>query len=314
MDQLSTFQKDGFAVFPSFYTPEEIDAVNVQIAKRKSERPMNVTIDILDIPGGKRSALGLLSEEELETRHYKINDLYLDMDSVRYLALSEKVAPLLTNMLGAKPVLCNSLYMDKGTTQPPHVDALYMTPQTPGHLIAIWVALEDAHEDAGQLEYFPGSHLLEQMKFSNGSYHFIPEEMDEWKRYIHGKVEEAGLKKRAFAAKKGDVFVWHANLLHAGGQINDWSRTRKSLVFHFYSDHDCTRMGWNIKPMNGAYWMDREPLPVPGLTQLEPKFSESDYLKLYPDVAEAVKAGVFQTGKHHYDKHGKAEGRQGAIA
>lgn len=309
MDTASAFRKNGFAVLPAVYTEQEIDLVHSLIAKRKTEHPMHVSVDLLDVPGAQRSALGLLSERELETRHYKINDLYLDMEGVRQVALSGKLIPLLKRMLGDVPVLCNSLYMDRGTTQGDHVDSLYMTPQTPGHLIAAWVALEDAHQDAGQLEYYPGSHLFEQMKFSNGGYHFIPEEMDQWVRYINAKVAEARLVKKSFAAKKGDVFIWHANLLHAGGPIKDWSRTRKSLVFHYYSIYDCKRMNWRTQPANDAFWLDREYLSTPASGDAD--YSEDAYLDRYPDVAEAVKAGEFSSGRHHFEDYGKQEGRVG---
>ena len=114
MDYAKQFQKEGFALIPSFYSEAEVDAVNTEITRRKIERPMHVSVDMLDEPGAQRSSLGLMTPEEIETRHYKINDLYLDMESVRYLALSQKIVPLLKMMLGDTPVLCNSLYMDKG--------------------------------------------------------------------------------------------------------------------------------------------------------------------------------------------------------
>lgn len=40
-----------------------------------------------------------------------------------------------------------------------------------------------------------------------------------------------------------------------------------------------------------------------------PDFDEAYYLKAYPDVADAVKAGYFTSGYDHYVKHGKSEGR-----
>lgn len=39
-------------------------------------------------------------------------------------------------------------------------------------------------------------------------------------------------------------------------------------------------------------------------------FDEAYYLARYPDVAAAVAAGHFTSGKHHYDLHGRAEGRE----
>ena len=39
------------------------------------------------------------------------------------------------------------------------------------------------------------------------------------------------------------------------------------------------------------------------------QFIEEDYLNANPDVAAAVKAGVFKNGNEHYQKHGKKEAR-----
>ena len=117
-----------------------------------------------------------------------------------------------------------------GSAQPDHVDSLYMTPRSPHHLVAIWVALEDTHPDAGPLRYYPGSHKIPQYVFSNGSHHFIQDEMPLWDRHMRAQVEALKLQPEVFLARKGDVFVWSAYLLHGGSDIRDPARTRKSVV------------------------------------------------------------------------------------
>lgn len=62
--------------------------------------------------------------------------------------------------------------------------------------------------------------------------------MEAWSETMYGAVAQAGLKTSRFLAKKGDVFIWHAHLLHGGGPILDDSRTRKSYVFHYFSEED----------------------------------------------------------------------------
>ncbi|MBN3851316.1 phytanoyl-CoA dioxygenase family protein [Paraburkholderia sp. Ac-20342] len=300
------FNDNGFAILPEFYPAGQIDEVVDSIARRKLERPMNVTIDLLDT--GERSLLGLLTAEEIATRRMKINDLYLDMNNVRELALSERISFVLQQMFGQEPALCNSLYFEKGSQQPAHVDSIYMTPPTPDHLIAIWVALEDAHVDAGQLEYYPGSHKIEQMIFSNGTRHFVPEEMPKWHAYMEAEVARQGLMKQVFSARKGDVLIWHANLLHGGGPIADPSRTRKSLVFHYFSANDATGLGMKLCPMSSGFWIDRPIQDVPKEAFESAEFEEA-YLAKYPDVAQAVKEKRFASGSQHYRIFGKAEGR-----
>ncbi len=301
-----TFDQEGFAILPAFYSAPEVDEVVEAIALRKLQRPMNVTVDLLDT--GERSLLGLLSPHEIKTRRMKINDLYLDMENVRELALSERIAAILSELLGNAPALCNSLYFEKGSQQPAHVDAIYMTPKTDDHLIAIWVALEDTHADAGQLEYYPGSHKIEQMVFSNGKRHFVHEEMPQWHSYMDSQVEKHGLKKTAFSAKKGDVLIWHANLLHGGGPIADPNRTRKSLVFHYFSESDARTLGSRLEPKSCGYWIDRPIQEIPESAFKRAEF-ERAYLAKYPDVANAVSSGEFLSGTHHYELCGRSEGR-----
>ena len=42
-------------------------------------------------------------------------------------------------------------------------------------------------------------------------------------------------------------------------------------------------------------------------------FNETDYLELNPDVADAVNKQIFSTGKDHYDRFGRSEGRKTFI-
>jgi hypothetical protein len=44
--------------------------------------------------------------------------------------------------------------------------------------------------------------------------------------------KERGLAVKTFMATKGDVLVWHGDLLHGGAPIQDTSSSRKSLIAH----------------------------------------------------------------------------------
>lgn len=260
MDYAAQFQRDGFLVLPGFFDRDHIDSVVSSINQTLEARPKNIVVDMLET--GARTRLSSLTADQVRTGRMKVNDLYLTMDNVRELAIEERLANVLNACMGAPVALCNSLYFEKGSAQPPHVDAIYMTPKTHGHLLASWVALEDVHTDAGPLEYYPGSHLIPQYKFSNGSYHFIPEEMSQWHTYMDKQIAERGLEKTSFAARKGDVFIWHAHLLHGGGPINDGNLTRKSLVFHYFTRDDSRKS--RPKQEGPAYWIDRPAQEVPG--------------------------------------------------
>ncbi len=114
-----------------------------------------------------------------------------------------------------------------------------MTTYPPGNLIAAWMAFEDADLDNGTIYYHPGSHKLPYVlnpDFNHGgtkrkigaqAYKMYEQKMEE-------VIENNNFEKVDFIAKKGDVFIWHGNLLHGGNPILDSGRTRKSMVVHYF--------------------------------------------------------------------------------
>jgi phytanoyl-CoA hydroxylase len=272
------------------------------------ERPHEVVVDCLQ--SGKRTFLAQAAHPE--TRQFKFNDLYLVSEEVRALALDPGLSATLEDLLGEPAVLCNSLNFEKGSSQPRHIDSLYMTPLTPHALIAAWIALEDVHPDAGPLVYYPGSHRIPLYVFNDGSHHASRDEVVDWFDYMDVQLRLRGLREKRFLARKGDVIVWHADLVHGGSPIKDARRTRNSLVCHYFGKADCLDRGTDLVPMNRGYWMPRLRQPV----RVEPEafghgcpFPEEGYLERHPDVREAVDAGLCPSGEHHYRSHGYREGR-----
>lgn len=257
------WEEEGYLILPCFYGPAELDPAEESLRTAWATKAPRLVVD--DLVTGRRLRLADVDEEARRNHRFKVNDLYLESDAVRRLALNPRIISILRSVLGHVPVLCNSLSFEQGSAQPDHVDSLYMTPRTPGHLIAIWVALEDCNPDAGPLRYFPGSHKIPQYVFSDGTHHAIDAEMPAWSKYMEREVAERGLAPRTFAAKKGDVFVWSASLLHGGSPINNPTLTRRSIVFHYYSEEDSRAHGSMLVPAGGGFWLHRRHQPVPGL-------------------------------------------------
>ena len=124
---------------------------------------------------------------------------------------------------------------------------------------ATWTALEDCHPDAGPLVYVPGSHNIPPYRFSNGRMTELAAERGKWAAYIREHVARLGLVEQQFLPRKGDVFVWHGQLLHGGGKRNDPDRTRRSLVSHYFTEGDCRAEGYKIGREHDGYWMQRPP-------------------------------------------------------
>jgi hypothetical protein len=164
--------------------------------------------------------------------------------------------------------VCNTLSLEKGSQQGSHLDTLYMTPASDFGLVATWMALEDVHQDAGPLRYFPGSQRIKPFRFSSGNVHYIPSEMPHWFEYMDESVAQLGLEETRFLAKRGDLLIWNALLFHGGSPINDLSRTRNSLVTHFVTRTDCISQKSHVRTVEGGagMWMDRPQHSIPGET------------------------------------------------
>jgi ectoine hydroxylase-related dioxygenase (phytanoyl-CoA dioxygenase family) len=304
----SQFARDGFAVLEGYFTPLRIDRAASAIRRLLEEKSNEVVVDSLQT--GQRSFWAQAAYPS--TRLFKFNDLYLMSEEVRELALDPELAGILAELLGEPAALCNSLNFEKGSSQPKHIDSLYMTPRTPHCLVAAWMALEDVHPDSGPLVYVPGSHRIPLYTFNDGTHHASRDEIPDWFDYIDVQIRLRGLKERAFLARKGDVFIWHADLVHGGSPIADSRRTRGSLVCHYFGENDCRERGLDLVAMNGGHWVRRLRQPVmadPSAFGRGCPFPEEAYLLRYPDVGEAVEAGLCPSGEYHYGKFGFAEGR-----
>jgi phytanoyl-CoA hydroxylase len=302
------FARDGFLVLEGYFSPERVDELNREVKRLLEEKAMEVVVDSRITAQRTWWA----DTPYRDTRRFKFNDLYLLSSVVREIALDAPLSALLGALLGEPAVLCNSLNFDKGSSDHVHIDSLFMTPRTPGSLAATWMALEDVHPEAGPLTYFPGSHLIPLYQFSDGSRHAIRSEMAAWLDYITNQLRERGIEEKVFLAKKGDVFIWHSDLVHAGSPIKDLQRTRTSLVCHYFGEKDVRALGGELVPHHDGHWMRRLTQPVlvpPDVFLAGRRFPEENYLKRYPDVKGAVQAGAFRTGWDHYRTCGFTEGR-----
>jgi hypothetical protein len=261
-DTIAEWDARGVLVLPKFYADAEIDAVLADYRALWNDGRASVTVDDMDL--GRRLRLRDVTADARASHRFKVNDLYLEQASVRALALNDRLVPLLQRLLGERPAVCNSLSLEYGTEQEDHVDSLFMTPRTPAHLVATWVALEDCSSESGLRRYWPGSHRIEPYVFSNGERHFIPEELSAWQGWMRAQVQQRGLQSEMFQARKGDVFVWSAQLLHGGSPIAERGRTRRSVVFHYFSESDCRGLGHRLVPQSGGFWIRRSQQPVPG--------------------------------------------------
>ena len=174
----------------------------------------------------------------------RIRDAWRISENVKTIALHHNVLAVLESLYGRKPVCFQTLNFEAPTQQAPHSDSMHFTPTPPEYMCGVWVALEDIDMDNGPLIYFPGSHRLPFLDYSDipsaakaedfsDHWEFAKARNSQYETHISRLIDEHGFKPEYGTISKGQALIWSANLLHGGAPLNDGTRTRNSQVSHY---------------------------------------------------------------------------------
>lgn len=209
------WNRDGYVILPRYLSDELVDQINGDIQKALDSGAIDFNYTQRKI---------LFAYEQVPVLKEVINH--------------EGIKGELEKLVGAEVVPFQSINFLKGSEQAAHSDSVHMASYPLGGLIAIWVALEDINEQNGGLFYYPGSHKLpyvtnKDVGNSTGML-LSPNPNKNYEMYVQKQIVDSGLRKENFTAKKGDVLIWHANLIHGGLPHLDKSLSRKSMVVHYF--------------------------------------------------------------------------------
>lgn len=211
------YDDNGYMILRNFLSEEKVDKINVEIDKLMEEGTLKFRY------GGK--LMFAIHHSEI------IRNIGNDKNFLEFLSI----------LLDGKAKLFQSINFINGSQQKTHSDSIHMTTYPLGGLLGVWIALEDVDETNGALHYIPGSHKLPY--FLNSDYDnegtalkIGKKSYKAYEEFLENKVKELGLRKEVFRAKKGDLLIWHANILHGGEPHTDKNKTRKSLVYHFFDE------------------------------------------------------------------------------
>jgi len=326
-DQHRFFHANGYLILPGFIPAETVARIKDHLETLWETRSTQgeVAIDInFGLPDEARLFFRKVPAEA-RRNPYKILDLHLTDDIIRDACTNLQLTQALKLLLGATPLVCNSLLFEWGSQQYPHFDTFFMPSNTPNMMAASWIALDPVSETNGPLYYYPGSHLIEPFRFSHGRMNAIFSELKtSAAAHIDAIIESHGLRREVFHAQPGDVLIWHAQLLHGGSPILNTSETRKSLVTHYWTEVDYPDEAQRIDLGNNR-WVLRKPhqhvvdddvlaevdaflatlSPPPDASSAVPEsFDPRLYLARNQDV---LRAG--ESPWQHYINHGRNEGR-----
>ncbi len=216
-ERIINWSKDGYAIIPQFFSEKEIDTVLEETNKLVSSNKAN-----------------------FQRNSNKIMFAYRQSSIIKNIVNSDRLQNILSLLLGKEVILFQSINFFTGSQQASHSDSVHMTTFPLGYLIAVWIALENIEEGSGVLHYYPGSHKLPYIltpDYDHGSNSLFlgSNAYDRYEKKIKEVIQKNTYKKKNFLAKKGDILIWHANLLHGGDQITKPNSSRKSMVLHYYA-------------------------------------------------------------------------------
>ena len=217
--QLLQWHKNGFLIWENFLDAETVDAINNDIDNllEKKEVDFNYT-------------------------HRKIFNAYRQSFTIRKVIKENQLLDLLSFILDKKVLPFQTINFLKGSEQQAHSDSIHMSTFPQGYLIAAWFALEDISLEQGPLSYFPGSHRLPYITNSdyentNNRFMLDGDANKKYEEKAQEVIRQNNLQKQVFTAKKGDVLIWHGNLIHGGEPMLNKELTRKSFVVHYFAEN-----------------------------------------------------------------------------
>ncbi len=218
--QLKGWSEDGYLILPGFVSAPVCDQINTELDAAIENKRV-----------------------EFDYTNSRVMNFFQHSETVRKVIGMPELNHMLNFILDKKTVPFQTINFTRGSQQNTHSDSIHMTTEPQGYLLAIWLALEDITPDCGPLHYYPGSQKLpyimsEDFENDNSFFSIGENYYEYYERKIAALVKERDLKKKIFLAKKGDVFIWHANLLHGGEKRQNESSTRRSLVAHYFCEGD----------------------------------------------------------------------------
>jgi hypothetical protein len=168
----------------------------------------------------------------------RIQDAHKFDADVRRLAANPQILALLSTLYGRRAWPFQTLNFPVGAQQHFHPDSVHFSSVPERFGCAVWVALEDIGPNQGPLTYYSRSHKwpiyvnehIGRCRASEAG----PASQKPFEALWEALVRVNAAEADRFLAKKGQAFIWTANLLHAGSRQADPNLTRWSQETHYY--------------------------------------------------------------------------------
>lgn len=211
---------DGFAVLDEMVTHDMLSQIINDYQSFINENPESAQ-----------------SHCDKDGRHFRLANFHIYSDSALRMIKADRVMRVIDYLFGERGMLYTSLAFEYSTEQRPHRDTPYFFTRPEGLFFGVWFPLEDVHEASGPLVYFPGSHRIDvdQLSFLDGQ-----DPVDQSVRLAAIARYQQYLRDESFKnfnlqtvlLKRGQMAIWHPQLVHGGSRQTNPCMTRRSMVFH----------------------------------------------------------------------------------
>jgi hypothetical protein len=198
---------------------------------------------------------------------------YMQYPVIRDLFCDKRLHYVLVDLIGEELGMHFNLTQFHSTERGWHQDD-YLNPpiELRAGYAAVWAAVGDVPEDSGPYEYVPGSHrwncvsrdLVQQYLDPSVRLGVPPKGQPTWEIYAEQFVNPAywfemqrvGARVEKFLAKRGDILIWHAKLVHRGSPPKNREATRPGVIAHYSSVRSARWFGTDVRRHNdgGYYW------------------------------------------------------------
>lgn len=168
---------------------------------------------------------------------------YMICEELKEFALEKDLMGALELLIGHEMGLHLCLTGWVSTERNFHQDSYLNPAYLWSNYLAVWMALDDIDANSGPFQYVKGSHKWDVIRQEKLFSYLTPDQkssadwptftQNEVARVCEEEIERRGAKVEEFVPGKGDVLIWHSNLVHRGSEPKDKSLLRKSLICHY---------------------------------------------------------------------------------
>ena len=163
--------------------------------------------------------------------HDRLASFHLQSKTLPKLFKNPQLYEILSLYFDNDPAIFGSLFFEKGSEQDFHRDTPAFFTNPLGRYVGTWFALEKIDKTQGPLILYEKSHrILMDSKLRKKA-----RNSNEYQSMLKKECIKRKLTIKEFHADKGDLIIWHPQLVHGGRARTNKQASRYSVVIHWMS-------------------------------------------------------------------------------